>query len=203
MGGGSEFLRLGGARNSEVKYKEDINRVGEAKRTFLHGRLPRAAAWLRTSTGRAVRVTILFDSGASHCFMHPRVREELAVKVVTAEGPATLRTANEAEVPCEGVVDNVQVVAHRYRERLSFVVADIGQDDVIMGGEVLERAQAGFGPPGFWRMRVSGQELLIPLIGEHSSSQAISELRGTKKILKVLKANASNLWLGKVWRKQP
>jgi hypothetical protein len=199
----SEFLRMGRSQNSKVKYKEDINKVGVAKRTFLHGKLPRAAAWLRTSTGRAVRVTILFDSGASHCFMHPRVREELAVTVLMTSGPAALRTANEAEVPCEGMVDNIQVAAHRYRERLSFVVADIGHDDVILGGEVLERAQAGFGPPGFWRMTVAGQELLIPLIGEHSSNQAISELRGTKKILKVLRANASNLWSGKVWRKQP
>ena len=114
----SEFLRMGRSQNSKVKYKEDINKVGVAKRTFLHGKLPRAAAWLRTSTGRAVRVTILFDSGASHCFMHPRVREELAVTVLMTSGPAALRTANEAEVPCEGMVDNIQVAAHRYRERL-------------------------------------------------------------------------------------
>ena len=50
---------------------------------------------------------------------------------------------------------------------MPFVLADIGSDDIILGGELLETSQGGLGPTGFWRMLQDGHELLIPLIGEH------------------------------------
>ena len=116
---------------------------------FLRGRLPRAYAWIRTSTGTARRVTILFDTGASHCFINPRILTDLNLVPDMTEGPAELQVADDRCIPCQGAVGNLQVLAGQYKQRLTFVAADIGQDDIILGGEVLELAQAGFGPPGF------------------------------------------------------
>jgi hypothetical protein len=35
-----------------------------------------------------------------------------------------------------------------YRTRLPLVVADFGSDDVMVGGEILEKAKSGFGTCG-------------------------------------------------------
>jgi hypothetical protein len=43
------------------------------------GVIPRAYGWIRTRQGRSRWVTILFDSGASHNFIHPRVVRELGL----------------------------------------------------------------------------------------------------------------------------
>ena len=84
--------------------RQQRSKVGEAKVSFLRGKLPRAYAWIRTADGRAKRVTILFDSGASHCFMSPRVQQALGLKVNQSLGPSVLLTSNEQQVPCEGEV---------------------------------------------------------------------------------------------------
>ena len=120
-------------------------RVGEAKVTssYLRGRLPRTYAWVRTADGRAQRVTILFDSGASHCFMSPRICQALELIPDRSTGPASLLTSNEQEVACEGEVSNVQVLMGQYRQRMPMVIADIGRDDIILGGEVLEMQEGG------------------------------------------------------------
>ena len=44
-----------------------------AKVSFSRHTLPRSYGWLRTSEGKCRRVKILWDSGASHTFVHPRV----------------------------------------------------------------------------------------------------------------------------------
>ena len=53
----------------------------------------------------------------------------------------------------------------KYRHRMSFIVADIGRDDIILGGEVLEMQEAGYGPAGSgtYKFVVHGVEYLIPL----------------------------------------
>jgi hypothetical protein len=43
------------------------------------GVIPRAYGWIHTQSGRARRVTILFESGASDNFIHPRVVRDLGL----------------------------------------------------------------------------------------------------------------------------
>ena len=171
---------------------------------FLRGRLPRAYAWIRTSTGTARRVTILFDTGASHCFINPRILTDLNLVPDMTEGPAELQVADDRCIPCQGAVGNLQVLAGQYKQRLTFVAADIGQDDIILGGEVLELAQAGFGPPGFWRMCVDGQWLQIPLIGPDSAAPGqVKAVRSKKKTLKLLVEHFNHIMVGQVRRVNP
>jgi hypothetical protein len=82
-----------------------------AKTSFLRGKLPRAYAWVRTKTGAARRVTILFDSGASHCFVHPRVLADLEVTPDSAVGPGTLQMADDHVIACKGTTDGLQILA--------------------------------------------------------------------------------------------
>ena len=181
-------------------------RVGEAKVTssYLRGRLPRTYAWVRTADGRAQRVTILFDSGASHCFMSPRICQALELIPDRSTGPASLLTSNEQEVACEGEVSNVQVLMGQYRQRMPMVIADIGRDDIILGGEVLEMQEGGFGPAGsgMYKLVVSGVEYLIPLIGEHTASKqgVTKRITGTKKILKLFRNYSNHIFTGEVRR---
>ena len=80
--------------------------------------------------------------------MSPRIQQALGLQPDVTAGPATLLTSNEQPVACEGEVQNLQVLAHQYKSRMSFVVADIGRDDLIIGGEILEMQEGGFGPAG-------------------------------------------------------
>ena len=148
----------------------------------------------------ARRVTILFDSGASHCFIHPRLLKDLNVKVDETQGPAVLRVADDRETPCYGAVENLQVLAGKYKKRMSMIAADIGTDDVIIGTNVLELAQAGFGPPGYFRMMEQGQEILIPLIGPDSPSEKIQTIRSTKKAVRLLRDHMQHALVGNIWR---
>ena len=145
----------------------------------------------------------MFDSGASHCFMSPRLLKDLALKVDKSAGPDSLLTSNEQSVPCEGEVRDLQVLAHQYKSRMSFVVADIGRDDIIIGGEVLEMQEGGFGPAGsgMYKMHVNGKVCMIPLIGEHAPPEAVTEVRGTKKALKLFRKHSDMIMAGRIWRK--
>ena len=166
---------------------------------FLRGRLPRTYAWIRTSNGTARRVTILFDTGASHCFINPRILTDLNLVPDISEGPAELQVADDRCIPCKGAVSNLQVLAGQYKQRLTFVAADIGQDDVILGGEVLELAQAGFGPPGFWRMLVGDKWLQIPLIGpDGMATGKVKAIRSKKKTVKLLVEHFNHIKVGQV-----
>ena len=120
------------------------------------------------------------------------------------EGPAELQVADDRCIPCQGAVGNLQVLAGQYKQRLTFVAADIGQDDIILGGEVLELAQAGFGPPGFWRMCVDGQWLQIPLIGPNSAAPGqVKAVRSKKKTIKLLVEHFNHIMVGQVRRVKP
>ena len=183
-------------------------REGEARVTesFLRGRLPRTYAWVRTPSGRAERVTILFDSGASHCFMHPSIQKALGLTADRSAGPSKLLTSNEQEVPCEGEVGNIQVMAGKYRHRMDFIVADIGRDDIILGGEVLEMQEAGYGPAGSgtYRLVANGVEYLIPLIGASDGVKRseVKTVKGTKKILKLFRQHSTHMFMGEIRRSE-
>ena len=98
-----------------------------AKTSFLRGKLPRAYAWIRTTTGAARRVTILFDSGASHCFVHPRVLADLEIMPDTAAGPNNLQMADDHVIECQGTADGLQILAGPYKQRVSLVAAEMAQ----------------------------------------------------------------------------
>ena len=61
-----------------------------AKVSFSRHTLPRSYGWLRTSAGKSRRVKILWDTGASHTFVHPRVLNDLAITVDRNCGPSNL-----------------------------------------------------------------------------------------------------------------
>ena len=173
-----------------------------ARMTFLRGRLPRCYAWIRTTAGVARRVTILFDSGASHCFIHPKVIKDLGLTSTKGDGPAKLRLADDHVVPCHGTVPDLQVLAGSYKQRMAFVAADVGSDDIILGGEVLEAARAGFGDPGFWNMTVDGKVVSIPLIGEHSRNAEVTRVQGVKTSVKLISAHFGHILMGRIWKSE-
>jgi len=194
-----QFLEQRAAETSEP-----VSTSGElAMISFLRGRLPRCYAWLRAPSGAARRVSVLFDSGASHCFIHPRVLEDLGLTVAPNAGPSKLKLTDDHVIKCQGQVSNLQVLAGRYKQRMDFTVVDVGSDDIILGGEVLENAQGGFGAPGFWNMTVDGKVLEIPLIGEHSVNTKVVRLRGVKKSLKLLRSHVSHTLVGRIWKAAP
>ena len=41
---------------------------------------------------------------------------------------------------CSGVVENLQILAGQFKERVDIIVADIGSDDTIVGNDLLEPA---------------------------------------------------------------
>ena len=136
-----------------------------AKVSFSGHTLPRSYGWLRTSEGKSRRVRILWDTGARHTFVHPRVLYDLAVTVDCNRGPSQLLTADE-----------------------------------LVGTDQLEPAQGGFGEPGFWQMTVNGEELKIPLIGEHSSHPQVQRIQGVKKTIKMLREFVPHLMMVQLWR---
>ena len=111
-----------------------------------------------------------------------------------------LKMADNHVLSCQGTVRNLQVLAGPYKERLNFVCANIGEDNIIIGGEVMEMAEGGFGRPGFWRMLVDGNYVEIPLIGEHSSSLEVKQVRSVKKATRMLRDHLEYVLVGRIWR---
>ncbi len=145
------------------------------------GVIPRAYGWLRTPQGRARRVTILFDSGASHNFIHPRVVRELGLLPDPSHGPTHLKVADDRVIQCDGAVTDVEIVnstikgGPSYIERSTFCTADIGADDIILDDPSLKSHEGGHGPLGSntWKMVKSGITFLIPLMsigGDHAKT---------------------------------
>ena len=109
------------------------------------------------------RCALCGDSG-HYLYKCPNFQQFTAFK--SGRQPPSCR-ARPALVACQGVVRNLQLATGKYRHRSDFVVANIGQDDVIVGTDQLEPAQGGFAHErGFWKMTVNGEELVIPLIGD-------------------------------------
>jgi hypothetical protein len=51
-------------------------------------------------------------------------------------------------------------------------------------------------------MLVNNREILILLIGEHSVIHRVCKTRGTKKVLKLSRANIDQLMVGLVWKQE-
>ncbi len=165
--------------------------------------IPRAYGWLRPPKGPAQRVTILFDTGASHSFVHPRVVRAMGLQPNPNEGPTHLRVADDRVIECDGGVSNIQLVTGPYQERLVLCVADIGADDVILGNPSLSKHEGGHGPEGegTWRMVVEGKTFKIPLMtGSGDRAKKVTTIQGTKKTQKIMRKHKNHIWRGQIYR---
>ena len=122
------------------------------------------------------------------------------VQTAADEGPAILKMADDHVMACQGTVRDLQVLAGPYKECLNFVCTNISEDDIIIGGEVMEMAEGGFGRPGFWRMLVNGNYVEMPLIGEHSSILEVKVLRSVKKASRMLRDHLEHVLVGRIWK---
>ena len=110
--------------------------------------------------------------------------------------------ADNHVIACQGTAAGLQILAGPYKQRLSLVAAEIGTDDVIIGGEILELPQGGFGKPGFWAMTVKNKILEIPLIGQHSCNAEVEKVQGAKKIKKLLQEHGRFGQIGFIWKSE-
>jgi predicted aspartyl protease len=89
---------------------------------------------LRTRKKRADRKALL-DSGATECFIHPRMVRQLGLKTKDLSKPRKVRNvdgtpnqAGEIQQACK-----MTIQYHGKRSKHNFFLANIGIDDVILG----------------------------------------------------------------------
>ena len=137
---------------------------------------------------------MLWDTGATHTIINPKIVADLNLVVKKGQGPTLLSMADDHTQKCSGVVENLQILAGQFKERVDMIVADIGSDDIIVGNDILEPACGGHGrgKPGFWQM-IKGETIFdIPLIGEGVGGR-IEKVSGVKKIRKLLQNHGAHL----------
>jgi hypothetical protein len=166
----------------------------------------RAYGWIRTPQSRARRVTILFDSGVSYNFIHPRVVRELGLFPDPNLGPTHLKVADDRVIPCDGTVVNVEIMTSTikggssYIERSTLCTVDIGAD-IILGDSSLKSHEGGDGPMGtnMWKMVKGGVTYLNPLMTVGSdNAKVIETVTGVKKIKKLIQSYSHHLMRGHV-----
>jgi hypothetical protein len=96
---------------------------------------------IQMSKQRATRNTLL-DSRATESFIHPRVVHELQLLTNRLHHPQTVRNVNGTNNKLGEVTDEVRLSIHHedYDEEHRFLVADIGEDDIILGYPFFEAA---------------------------------------------------------------
>jgi gag-polyprotein putative aspartyl protease len=96
---------------------------------------------IQMSKQRATQNALL-DSGATELFIHPRVVHELQLSTSRLHHPRTVRNVDGTNNKLGEVTDEVQLSIHHedYDEEHRFLVADIGEDDVILGYPFFEAA---------------------------------------------------------------
>jgi hypothetical protein len=137
---------------------------------------------------------VLWDTGATHTIINPKILADLNLVVKKGQGPTLLSMADDHTQKCSGVVENLQILAGQFKKRVDMIVADIGSDDIIVGNDILEPACGGHGrgKPGFWQM-IKGETIFdIPLIGEGVGGR-IEKVSGVKKIRKLLQNHSAHL----------
>jgi predicted aspartyl protease len=96
---------------------------------------------LHTERKRAIKKALL-DSGATECFIHPNVVEQLQLTKVKLPKPRKVKnvdgTLNQSGEVIEGVI---LIIKHNGKpQKHLFYVANIGEDDLILGYPFLEAA---------------------------------------------------------------
>jgi aspartyl protease len=96
---------------------------------------------IQMSKQQATRNALL-DSGATESFIHPRVVHELRLHTSQLHHPRTVRNVDGMDNKLGKVTDEVRLLIHHedYNEEHRFLVADIGEDDIILGYPFFEAA---------------------------------------------------------------
>ena len=150
---------------------------------------------------------MLWDTGATHTIISPRIARSLGLQVSSSEGPTVLSMADDHQQECLGKVDNIQLLVGNFRTRLSVLVAEIGNDDVIIGNDILEARRGGLCKTraGFWELFAHPVEMdevdptfnnliQVPLIRPlDAESDDVQRITGVKKIRKFFREHASHM----------
>jgi hypothetical protein len=96
---------------------------------------------LHAERKRAIRKALL-DSGATECFIHPRIADQLQLKRVKLPKPQKVKnvdgTLNQSGEVTKGVI--LIIKYNRKPQKYLFYVANIREDDLILGYLFLEAA---------------------------------------------------------------
>src|SRR5260221_5581064 len=94
---------------------------------------------LRTSNKRVDRKALL-DSGATECFVHPRVVRELGIKMRKLHTPRNVRNVDGTPNKSGKIVDAIDLIIDHWGNKAThvFFIADIGPDYFIFGYPFLE-----------------------------------------------------------------
>jgi hypothetical protein len=165
----------GGSDGGEVELPE-VDMAGDtaggqvAVLTGSGGTCPRLRGWL-VHQGRRVRVTFLYDTGASHNFLSPAVAQLIQARVDRQGGPRMLQTAGEERVACRGTTQDTSVQlpleqGGAWDAGVPFTVADIPDADVILGMQ--------------WGQEVKAQLIYAP--GQHGVAVALQGHTGEGEV---------------------
>jgi aspartyl protease len=125
---------------------------------------------IQMSKQRATRNALL-DSGATESFIHPRVVHELRLHTSRLHHPQTVRNVDGTDNKLGKVTDEVRLsIRHEdYNEEHRFLVADIGEDDIILGYPFFEAANPLIDwPTGRMRGTITTTEIQTPIEGPSS-----------------------------------
>jgi aspartyl protease len=113
----------------------------------------------------------LLDSGATESFIHPRVIHELRLHTSQLHHPRTVRNVDGTDNKLGKVTDEVRLSIHHedYNKEHRFLVADIGEDDIILGYPFFEAANPLIDwPTGRMRGMITTTEIQPPIKGPSS-----------------------------------
>ena len=94
---------------------------------------------LRTRKKRVDQKALL-DSGATECFIHPRMINHLALKTRKLQVPRSVRNVNGTSNKAGKITDAVDLITNHRGTKTThvFFIADIGPDNFILGYPFLE-----------------------------------------------------------------
>jgi aspartyl protease len=125
---------------------------------------------IQMSEQQATRNALL-DSGATESFIHPRVVHELRLHTSQLHHPQTVRNVDGTDNKLGKVTDEVRLlICHEdYDKEHRFLVADIGEDDIILGYPFFEVANPLIDwPTGRMRRAITTTEVQTPIKGPSS-----------------------------------
>jgi len=101
----------------------------------------KVSSFLDTQWERVTKDALL-DSGATECFIHPRLVEKLSLERHKLAKPRTVKNVDNSPNRLGAVTHmvNIQVNYNNRTNIHRFLIADIGEDDLILGYPFLEAA---------------------------------------------------------------
>jgi hypothetical protein len=93
-----------------------------AKVSRVRYSLPRSYAWVRTAEGTARRVIVLWDTGATHTIINPKIVADLNLVVKKGQGPTLLSMTDDHTQKCSSVVENLQILAGQFLTMAPFLM---------------------------------------------------------------------------------